>query len=290
MSYFDPIVAPAVVQERTYVFKTKDGDELIGQMYAPSGRKPFAIVLINGATGVPQGFYSAFAEWLAREKGLACFTYDYRDIGRSLRGSLRKSTARMSDWGIADAEAARRFVRYTLPNVPIWMMGHSLGGMMLPFQRDFSGVTRVINVSSGAVLPSDHPKSYRMKALLFWHVVGPLLTAGLGYLPSKLVGLGESLPASVFWQWRRWCTRAEFYDPDAGFELPSYEPDQLRMPIKFVSIVDDELCTLHSTQKLVRRYERGDIAVIDPRPNGDHLGHMGIFRKSAEAYWHELIA
>lgn len=288
--YHDPIPSPVAVQETSYVFKTADGAELVGQMYMPgNGTKPFAVVILNGATGVPQGFYAAFATWLAAERGLACFTYDYRDLGRSRQGSLRRSKTVMADWGIRDAEAARRFVRKTLPGTPIWMMGHSLGGMMLPFQRDLEGVARVINVGSGAVHHTDHPWPYQGQARLFWFALGPVLTLLNGYLPSKLIGMGENLPSGAFWQWRRWCTRDVFYDPDAGFELPAYHPGQLKMPVNFVSIADDELCMIDSTRKLARRYETGAISVIDPRPQGDKLGHLGVFQRRNAKYWPELI-
>lgn len=48
------------VTERSLAFKTQDGAELVGRLYRPNQR-PFAAVVLNSATGVPQTFYAHFA-------------------------------------------------------------------------------------------------------------------------------------------------------------------------------------------------------------------------------------
>ena len=50
-------------------FRTDEGAELSGTMYRP--RAPIRVVVIAGATGVPEGFYTRFATWLAEEKNMA---------------------------------------------------------------------------------------------------------------------------------------------------------------------------------------------------------------------------
>ncbi|MEL7099826.1 MAG: hypothetical protein AAGM84_13425, partial [Pseudomonadota bacterium] len=126
--------APAHVRIETYVIKAPDGAELVGTLYAPA-RRPFAAVVLNGATGVPQGYYRHFARWLAEERGMACLTYDYRDTGKSLRGSMRASQADMLDWGLTDQLAARRKLARLFPETKLWIIGHSLGAMLTPITR-----------------------------------------------------------------------------------------------------------------------------------------------------------
>ena len=79
---------------------------LAGRLYHPAGPARAAVVL-NGATGVPQGYYRHFARWLAAERQMACLTYDYRDFGASARMHPRRSQATMADWALADQPAAR---------------------------------------------------------------------------------------------------------------------------------------------------------------------------------------
>ena len=55
---------------------------LSGVLYRPS-RLARGAAVINGATGVPQGFYRAFATWLSKERSRAVLTFDYREFGKS---------------------------------------------------------------------------------------------------------------------------------------------------------------------------------------------------------------
>src|SRR5690606_41517993 len=80
---------------------------------------PVAAVVLSGAVGVAQGYYTDFARWLAEERGIACLTYDYRDFGASATGRLRRSDATMTDWGVSDQMAARAFVEATFPGLPV---------------------------------------------------------------------------------------------------------------------------------------------------------------------------
>ena len=50
--------------------------------------------LIMPATGVPQSYYAKYAAYLA-DRGFRVLTFDYRGIGRSGNGDVRRSPARM---------------------------------------------------------------------------------------------------------------------------------------------------------------------------------------------------
>src|SRR5690606_31652382 len=122
---------------------------LTGRLFLPGGR-PEAAVVLHGATAVPQKFYRGFAEWMAGE-GFAVLTYDYRDFGASAAGPLRASRATMAVWGLEDQPAAQRALEARVPGVPVWAIGHSFGGVMLPFQPEAARLARVIAVASGLV-------------------------------------------------------------------------------------------------------------------------------------------
>lgn len=193
---------------------------LSGTFFA--AENPQAHLVLHGATGVPQGFYRHFAAWCA-ERGVGVLTYDYRDFGQSRAGSLKGCTTTFSDWAVSDQSAAQAALARIAPDGPIWEFGHSLGGLGLPFRQQDSRVTRIITIGAGMVHVSQHPPGYLPKALAFWYVVGPLATALAGYMPGRRIFFGADLPAGVYWQWRRWCTRREFFYQDVGKTLP--EPD-----------------------------------------------------------------
>lgn len=277
------------VYERSVPFKTVDGAELVGRLYRPDGR-PFAALVLNGATGVHQTFYTHFARWLAGERGIACLTFDYRDTGRSQSGPMRNSTADMTDWGIRDQVAARRVMRREVPDVPFWVLGHSLGAMLLPNQPETDGIARVIGVASGMVHHSDHPWPYRALALNFWFTIGPLATALCGYLPGKRLGFGEDLPASAFWQWRKWCTSRDFNRHDFGPRLPAPDWRGTRN-VRLHAFIDDDLIPPHCVERLAGNFgDAAKVVRIDPKDHGlNGIGHLSAFSRRNRKVWPMLL-
>ena len=61
--YLEPKPPTAAFAKRTHVFKTSDGAELVGDLYTPGRTKPFSVVLLCGATAIPQEFYTHFAHF-----------------------------------------------------------------------------------------------------------------------------------------------------------------------------------------------------------------------------------
>ncbi|MFL4469803.1 alpha/beta fold hydrolase [Tateyamaria armeniaca] len=277
------------VTERSIMFKTQDGAELVGRLYLPDA-PPMAAVVLNSATGVLQTFYTHFARWLAAERGIACLTYDYRDMGRSWSGPMRASLADMSDWGIRDQVAARRVMARTIPDTHLWIIGHSLGAMLLPNQPETDTLTRVIGVASGMVHYTDHPWPYRALAMNFWFTAGPLATALCGYMPGKRLRFGEDLPSEVFWQWRRWCTSRGFNAADFGPKLPAPNWTS-RASVRLHAFTDDDLIPPHCVERLARNYGgAAKVVRINPKDHGlDTVGHLSAFSRKNRALWPVLL-
>ncbi|MEM8774452.1 MAG: alpha/beta fold hydrolase [Pseudomonadota bacterium] len=265
---------------------------LKGHLFLPS-RDPSTIVILNGATGVKARFYESFAKWLASEKGVACLTYDYRHFGASSLEDIRTSKAIMSDWGVHDQEAARAFVAKTLPGLRVWVIGHSLGAMCLPFQRNLDEIDRVIAVTSGLVHVSDHPWPYQALARAFWYGPFPLATLLMGYMPGKKMRVGEDLPPGVYWQWRKWCTRREFYAGDFGRELPFPDWAGLKAPIKFVAAADDAITPPKTVWRLMQCYPSAPKTqlVLEPEAFGlQNIGHINVFAEKSKAVWEKIVS
>ncbi|HZS67031.1 MAG TPA: alpha/beta hydrolase, partial [Burkholderiales bacterium] len=84
--------------------RAADGHALGATVYGNGDRA----ALVMPATGVPQSYYAKYASHLA-ERGFTVLTFDYRGIGRSRKGDVRGSSARMRDWALLDAAAAADF-------------------------------------------------------------------------------------------------------------------------------------------------------------------------------------
>lgn len=264
--------------------------QLSARLYRPAV-EPETVVVLNGATGVPRGYYQHFSRWLAAERGMACLTYDYRDFEHSLTGRLRDSDVTMADWALIDMPAAHAEMRRRYPESRLWVIGHSVGGMLGPLQPDIEQIDRMICVCSGLVTLSDHPWPYKALAALFWYGHVPPLVRLLGYLPGKLVGFGADLPAKVYWQWRKWCTSPSNYLPEIGETLPDADWSRANAPVDLIAFEDDQTVPPPAVWRLADLYG-GDTRrhLLNPRQFGlSEVGHIGAFARRSKAVWPRLI-
>ncbi|SHL55721.1 alpha/beta hydrolase family protein [Roseibium suaedae] len=265
--------------------------QLAGLIYRPLGASR-GLILLNGATGVPQSFYRHFAAWAAREHGFMVLTYDYRGFGQSGSGSLRGNPATMADWGVLDQAAAFDFAEEIEPSLPLWIVGHSLGGLMLDFQRNSPRLERVITVGAGMAHLADHPLSYLPLVLAFWYGPGPLSVLALRYLPGRHLGVGEDLPAGVYWQWRKWCTTRGFYQKDLGTILPMPRQEELNADVKLVTMSDDKMVPPVAVWRYADRLKARSVSrsLLTATDFGlGRIGHIEVFSRSRSAVWPSVL-
>lgn len=268
-----------------------DAAHLVGRLYRPGGW-PRAAVVLHGATGVPQRYYAAFAGWLALQ-GHACLTYDYRGFGASARGHVRGSGATMADWGLRDQPAAQAALEALVPGVPVWVIGHSLGGLMLPFHEGAGRVERLIAVASGPVHVSDHPWSAQPVIRAFWSGPTRALAAALGYLPGRRLGLGPDLPLGVYRDWRRWCTTRGFYLAEVGRSLPMPDWSAFAGAMKAVAVADDAFVPPAAVWRLMQHYPEAEKRQLTLRPADfglGRIGHVGVLGAERRALWPAILA
>ena len=250
---------------------------------------PRLAVLINAATGVQASFYAPFAQWLALERNAMVLIWDYRDFGAS--GRVKRSGATMTDWGLHDATAVRDWLCARAGVLPVWVIGHSLGGMTMGFQPRTEYLERIITVAAGFGHVTDHPWPFQAKAWLLWYLVGPICIALRGYLPGRALGLGNDLPSGVFWQWRRWLLdrRGVGGDPDfGGIRNPGFSG-----PVTCVAFRDDHMIPPHAVRRMAAWFPgaRVEQRLIDPAEHGlESIGHIHAFAPRNRAIWPYLIA
>jgi predicted alpha/beta hydrolase len=275
---------------KNFVHTTSEDAQLAMAFYFPE-RTPRAVVVLHGGMGISKRFYRHFANWLAEARNVAGLTYEYRKFGDSARGHVRTSQATLTDWGIHNQEAALDVAQIELPRVPLWIIGHFFGGLMLPFHPRRT-IDRAVIVPSGLVRMGDHPRPFQVFARHLSHISGPLTTALLGYLPGRILGLSASWPAGVFWQLRRWCLSKSFYLSEAGSQLPALDSRALIAPTLLVAISDDAMMPPKAVWRLMELLPESvkRQKVLRPADFGlTSIGHLGFFAASNAALWPTVV-
>lgn len=248
-------------------------------------------VIIAPATGVPRGFYRAFAEHLA-STGFQVVTYDNRGIGESRPVSLKGFNALFQDWGEKDLEGVIRWLGASKPDSRLLLVGHSAGGQLVgfaPSRARLEGMLFVC-VQSGYW---GHWTGWRRTAIkALWYVLIPALSNVLGYFPAARLGMGENLPIYVAQQWAEWGRSPNyFFDHVLNAIQDAYR--KLEVPIRAYSFTDDEMYAPKSAvEQLLGFYAAAPKEHLHLAP-GDRglpqIGHWGFFRESIgkDALWPE---
>jgi predicted alpha/beta hydrolase len=200
----------------------------------------------------------------------------------------------MADWALKDQSAALDMVAARFPNLPVWVIGHSLGGMFASWHAKADRVERVIAVAAGPAYYLRHPARFLPLVLLFWLVLGPITTRIFGYLPGKHSGIGVDLPAGVFWQWRRWCLSKTFHRVDWGRTMPVPDLTRFTGAVTLVGIRDDVMIPPERVRLQAQYYPAAshiDYREIEPKSIGQSgIGHLRIFSERCKAAWPLLLS
>ncbi|CEI20030.1 hypothetical protein PAMH19_5236 [Pseudomonas aeruginosa] len=262
-----------------------NGHPLASHWYRPAG-EPRGYLLIVPAMGVEQRFYAPFAAWLA-ERGYLAITFDYLGMGQSRNGSLRGLEVDVLGWARHDCSAMLAAALAESGSKPLYWIGHSLGGQILPFVEGRERIDRVFSIASGSGYWKENSPRLRNKVWLFWYLVAPLLTPLLGYFPGRRLGMVGDLPRGVIEQWRRWCLHPQYALADGEAIRRAFSA--VRTPIVSLSFTDDEMMSRGSIESLLGFYREAPKTAwrIAPEEIGaGHIGHFGFFRPQfAESLW-----
>ena len=250
----------------------KDGYRLSATQY---GERSDKAVLILAATGVPQGYYAKFAAWLAAQ-GFRVLTFDYRGIGKSLDGSVRRVQARMRDWALLDAAAA---MAHLASSPKIFVVGHSCGGQALGLLPAQERIAAALIVGSQSGYWRNWPPLGRAWMWPVTHFLLPGVSRLLGYFPGSRLGFGEDLPKGVAIEWASWC-RNPTYLVGALHVEDAYA--RFAAPLRAYAFSDDPFGPLGAVKKLLELYPRApsEVRHLKPADLGvRRIGHFGFFRE-----------
>lgn len=265
-----------------------DGHALAGYCYTPADA-PLAEVVIGPAMAVPQTFYAGFAAYLARH-GYRVWTFDYRGTGESRSGPPRACKADITDWIEQDYEALIRHAGAMPENLPLYVLGHSIGGQVAPLLPSRARIAGLVNIAVGSGAARHNQPGVRRGAPLLWYVLTPLLCTLFGYFPGARIGVIGDVPRRAMFQWRRWCLTPDYLltgDPGArqAYASASY-------PVLGLTFSDDELLLESGSRMLHDAYSAADVdyRVLDPQQfNVKRIGHFGFFKSHHEATLWPLV-
>ncbi len=263
---------------------------IVARFFAPPGDAK-AAVLVVPAMGVTQAFYAPFAEWLAAQ-GYLVATFDFRGIGQSRHGRLRRLDVDVLDWARQDCAAMVDALSVQAPDRPLYWIGHSLGGQIFPFVPNRQRVSRMVTVATGSGYWRENSAALRRTSWWLWFVAVPLTLRLFGYFPGKRLRKVGDLPRGVMEQWRRWCLNPE-YAAGAEGEPARKLYAAVETPIVSLSFTDDEFMSLRNTEAIHGQYANARCTMkrIAPKDIGvRRIGHFGFFRpKFADLLWQAYL-
>jgi len=274
--------------------RADDGFVLAGRRFTPA-IVPRAVVVLSSAMGVKQDFYFPFAQFLA-EEGIAALTFDYRGAGASVpegfRNSLRGFDADLFTWAQRDYNAAVRAAKAWQPDVPLLVVGHSLGGQLPGLLPDRDLIDGIITVASGSGYWRRNTPRTRRFVWFMWYFAVPLYTRLFGYFPGKKVKKVGDLPKGVIYQWAQWCKSPHYVIDRKGKPiLDGYE--RIRAPILSLSFTDDEMMSRWSIDSMHDKYRNAPVErrIIAPEDvQAKRIGHFGFFRPEfRQTLWQQAL-
>lgn len=277
------------LDHRTFTLPAKDGYPLQAIHYPAMGAHKGQLI-VAGATGVKQLFYSRFARFAA-EQGFEVWTLDYRGIGLSRPKRLEALKMNYLDWARLDLAALLDHV-LAQGHGPLWMVGHSYGGHAFGLLPAHAQVQRFATMATGAGWHGWMPPLEQLRVHLMWRVLGPLMVRAKGYLAWSLLGMGEDLPRDVFYQWRHWCQWPRYFFDDPAMPELSAQFAQVQTPILAINATDDKWAPAASRDAFMAAYSHAPLQTmtIEPRSLGmPGIGHMAYFRPEARVLWQQTL-
>jgi predicted alpha/beta hydrolase len=260
-----------------------DGEMLEATLYEPNEMR--AAIVVSSATATPRGFYRAFCERLCAD-GAAVVSYDYRGTAGTPE-VLRRSSARMRDWGERDFPGVVEWMSARYPEFPLQTVGHSVGGHVLLMAPNNRKVTRAVLIAS----QSGYWRLYRgfeqVRVYAFMKAIMPLFTRVNGYFPGSRLAFGLDLAPGVLYEWSRWCRAPGFFFDDASLDSLA-NARTYTAPTRMIGLTDDPWGTPRALDALQAGFIAAPVERIEIDPSSvrlSEIGHMGFFRARNASCW-----
>lgn len=274
-------------ERRDVAITTADGFSLASTVFGGRGDGPLA--LISSAAAVPRGFYARFAEHLVKHHGFrAALTYDYRGVSGSMAPPGWRRPMLMRDWAHFDMPAALKTLEAQAPGHPVVGIGQSFGGQVLALGGCADHFCRYLMVATMTGYWGNTKPRYRVFSQM--NLIGVPLALLLGKVPGR-IGLGQTLPGTIFREWARWGRHPDYFFADPTMDAVRRFAE-VRTPILALGMTDDPWGTPRAQHALLKHYTQAptEIRWLSPDEAGGPIGHLGFFRQQfRDTLWQPAI-
>ncbi|MBT0549225.1 alpha/beta hydrolase [Riemerella anatipestifer] len=270
-----------------FTLTTSDGYPLAVSLFKPEVENTNGkLLLINSATGVKQYVYYNFAKYLMA-KGYTVITYDYRGISSSKPAKMKGFKASMRLWGTEDYKTLTNYIKTHFPHYEKYIMGHSVGALIAGMNPDTNLFKKIIFIGAQNAYVKHLDSKTRWASYLGFGILQPLLTEMLGYFPASILGLGESLPKGVAYDWRRLILNKK--STLKLLEMSYDYTEHLHQDTLVLYADDDNWLTERGVKSLMDTYHnlKPEYRIIKSElsPKKD-IGHINFFRSYNAPLWH----
>jgi acylglycerol lipase len=154
-------------------------------------KAPRAVVLTVHGLGEHKGRYQELASIFV-EKQIAVFSFDHRGHGQS---DGRRGHARSIDQLVEDLEQVLMQCRSNFLDIPIFLLGHSMGGLIVAsfIQKDKSKEVAGALISSPWIAMTKPPPSWQIEVVHALSRVFAAITISNGLNPEWISGVADEV-------------------------------------------------------------------------------------------------
>ncbi len=283
-----------MLNKENFAVQCADGVTLKGVLLLPP--QPKAIIQFNGGTAAKKEFYLPFLEFLA-QNGFAVALWDYRGSGESAPYNLKECNFSFLDYGTKDMPTIKKYLQQKFPDLPLLVVGHSVGGQQLGFMDSLEGVKGFVGFAVSTGYFGYMPLAYRLQATYFFYLFTPLSISLTGYLKAKKFGYMEDLPRRVVTEWRDWCEKPSyfFHSDFYGKTVPKGHFQSYQFPVHVFWATDDPISNENSVATYwqhIKSIKDITLQKIQPKEyQQKKIEHFGFFKKGLkETLWQETVA
>ncbi len=262
--------------------KEIEGRKLKYSVWKPAGATK--AVVISPAMGVERRFYRHMGDYLANH-GFAVYSFDYD----GMYADQQPPRVSIAEW--ARVELATIIDMAATEAEQVFVVGHSIGGQILPLTPNVQKVEAAFMVAVQNVSSTTWKGVYRVLIELFWRVIVPVNLLLFKELKGWSYGGKKSLHYNIAAEWRRLGLAPQgiasvFPGAKAAFS-------NLNLPVKFNSLYDDHLfappSSVESLTKIYGTGKRLHDFLSKEICEGKPVGHFDFFRPSGSFLWPRML-
>ncbi|RRJ84330.1 alpha/beta fold hydrolase [Aestuariirhabdus litorea] len=229
------------------------------------------VVLCMPAMGVKADYYQPLANAF-RQAGLHAATADLRGVGASSVRASRQVNFGYEEMLEQEWPALIECLREQLPESPVYLLGHSLGGQIntLYLAENAREVKGMILVAASNI----HYRGYgRPLPMLLASQCLNLITQLMGYLPGHRLGFGGREARQLIREWAH-CARTGRYHLKKRGKLLEERLAEVRLPVMALSFEEDWMAP---RKAVVRLYDKlASAEITHQHLSGKALGVEGL--------------